>query len=193
MDRQVQKNIFAWRAFHYDDDGYLTPIWYNCIDVNQRASAVTESDWFDTGEGSLRPYYFDLHKWNCSDITPAESVDDEEWIQTMNASRVGLMRATQAGFHSFHQPVDAVAYAEHTHAMVVGKVQVAGRVIEHEHGYRSQFLRIIALYLRNGSKGDSTEVADALGWPFDLQPFSQALKQGRGGEPSIEQGFGGYG
>lgn len=191
MDEHIQKNLFAWRAFHFDD-GHLTPIWYNCIDTHGRASAISENEWM-SHDDRVTPYRFDLHQWNVSDITPAFDVEDQEWIQTMKTSRIGLMRATMAGFHTFHHAADAVGYAEHNKAWVVGKVQIAGRVIEHEFGYRSQFLRVTELYLENGRGTTSNRIQDSLGWPFDLKTFSQAVIDDRGIIASIEQGFGGYG
>ena len=188
MDEQIQKNLYGWRAFHYGD-GHLAPIWYNCIDAHSRASAITENEWMSHDQ-RITPYYFDLHDWNVADITPAMDMDDEEWIRNMPGSRVGLMRATQAGFHSFHYAADAVSYADTNHALIVGKVQVAGRVIEHESGYRSQFLRVIELYWRAWGGGTGSRIADELGWPFALKPFGEAISGDGGIIASFEEGFG---
>jgi hypothetical protein len=177
MGEQLQQNLYGWRAFHARE-GYLTPIWYSWIDDQQRASSIIDGEpWFHM-ETPNKPFNFDLHKWNVSDITPAQDVDDEEWQRMLPGSRVSLMRATQAGFHSFHHAIDAVDYADHNKAEVVGKVQLAGRVIEHEYGYRSQFIRIIELYGYNALA--AARLTDDLGWPFEIKPFSHAVKEGGG-------------
>lgn len=177
MDRQITKNLYGWRAFHFAGSS-ITPIWYSWIDSQGRASSIMDGEpWFHM-ETPNKPFSFNLHKWNVSDITPAQDMDDEEWQKALPGSRVSLMRATQAGFHSFMLASEAAHYATHNNAEILGKVQLGGRVIEHECGYRSQFMRITELYCEEGSRG--SRIADALGWPFELQPFSRAVVQDRG-------------
>jgi hypothetical protein len=177
MDEQIQKNLYAWRAFHLRD-GHLTPIWYAYIDANESASSIADSEMYMKLPSPNKPYNFDLHGWNCSDVTPAQDVEDQEWMAAMRGTRLGIMRATQAGFHSFHHAIDAVDYADHNSAEVVGKVQLAGRIIEHEFGYRSQFMRIIELY--GYSAISASRMTNDLGWPFEIKPFSHAVKEGGG-------------
>lgn len=189
MDEQIQQNLYGWRAFHFVD-GTLRPIWYSWIDDQGRASSIVDGEPYYRLETPNKPFKFDLHGWNVSDITPAQDMDDEEWQRQLPGTKVSLMRATQAGFHAFRYAVDAAGYATENKAEVLGKVQLAGRVIEHEYGWRSQFLRITELYCQQG-RADS--IADHLGWPFELQPFGRAVIQDRGIAASFEQGFGGDG
>lgn len=172
---EIQHNLYSWRAFHFDGES-LRPIWYSFIDDHHRASAIIDGEpWFKLGSPN-RPYCFDLHNWNCCDITPAQDMDDEEWKKALPSSRISLMHATQAGFHSFNHAIDAAEYAKNNNAEILAKIQIAGRIIEHEYGYRSQYLRVTELYCEDGRDGSS--IADKLGWPFELPAFSKAVTKG---------------
>jgi hypothetical protein len=54
----------------------------------------------------------------------------------------------------------------HQSGMILGRIQIAGKIIEHDFGYRAERARVAALIPREGTLANDTCLADLLGLPL---------------------------
>lgn len=167
---ETHQNLYAWRAFHLHD-GHLTPVWFSSIDYWGHAVSMVNTNFWADVEVAYDRYEIDLFNWNVADIPPALNSFDTDWVYDIGhkVPRDRISRATQSGFHAFTHPIDARDYAHENGCEIVAKVQLAGMVVEHDAGYRAEFMRIQALY--QGYIYDKNRPV-VTGWPFEVSdPF----------------------
>lgn len=167
----MSEQVIGYRSYRIDKSGVLLPLFFQ---YQLEDGTATDSKF--VGEVELAAV--DLFDWCHSDVDP-EIGDLNNWVPALTPPPfdeiVNLWdEGTDKGLYSFKELGHAIGYVTGhgwklmNQPAITAKVQLAGVVVEHEHGYRSSMTRILELF-HPGNEEERAKVAELIGWPFEVK------------------------
>lgn len=185
-DEEVfEGQLFGWRwfAFFPGPDLLVSPT----FSMNREVSPFSSNSASVETVKSLYHTY-DTLDWNEADRAPEMHSRHGFWVFDTYAGSIakytptiyadcktpylmpGSVKEVPEGWDSLtiHSPWGTLRRVIFKAIPVLGFVEMSGIVVEHEHGYRAQRVRIVKLYSPE-RKNKRNRLAEALGWPDEIR------------------------